>query len=93
MEIVIKGITTQGRTFRPSDWAQRLATAVAVLGPDRRIIFHPRVRVAMRQGLNCVVVDAALREEQPSLFAFLIGFAESNDLQIDDATVQAKHAA
>ncbi|MGE0082712.1 MAG: DUF3579 domain-containing protein, partial [Thiohalomonadaceae bacterium] len=55
MEIVIKGITRQGRTFRPSDWAQRLATAVATLGPDRRIIFHPKVHVATRQGLNCVV--------------------------------------
>lgn len=91
MQIVIKGITNQGRTFRPSDWAQRLATAVASLGPDRRIHFHPRVHVAMRQGVPCVLVNAALKEEEPSLYAFLIGFATNNGLLIDDET--EKHVA
>lgn len=92
-EIVIKGVTNQGRTFRPSDWAQRLATAVGTLGADRRILFHPRVRVARREGLNCVVVDARLQDEDALLFDFLLGFAISNDLQVTDGRVEACVAA
>ena len=28
-EIVIQGVTSEGRTFRPSDWAERLAGILA----------------------------------------------------------------
>jgi len=80
--IVIKGVTRSGRKFRPSDWAQRLATAVARQGPGRRIIFHPRVCMANRDGVNCVVVDTALEQEEPMLYRFLLNFARENDLQI-----------
>lgn len=83
-QIVIKGLTRDGRTFRPADWAQRLTTAVASLGPDRRILFHPRVHMATRQGVPCVVMDARLQREEPMLFDFLLGFAANNDLQVEE---------
>jgi len=82
--MVIKGVTRSGRIFRPSDWAQRLATAVARPGPDRRVLFHPRVGMATLDGVNCVVVDLRLREEDPRLYQFLIRFAESNELQMEE---------
>lgn len=82
--IIIKGITRDGRRFRPSDWAQRLTTAVASPGPGRRICFHPKVRMATIAGLNCVLVDRSLADEEPMLFDFLLQFARSNNLQIDE---------
>jgi hypothetical protein len=82
-QLVIKGITRAGRRFRPADWAQRLTTSVASLGPDRRIHFHPKVHMAMRDGVECVVVDTSLGEDDPRLLEFLVGFARNNDLQMD----------
>lgn len=82
--IIIKGVTAQGRRFRPSDWAQRLTTAVGHIGPDRRIRFHPKVKMAHIEGINCVVIDPTLTEEDPMLFEFLIGFARENDLEISE---------
>jgi hypothetical protein len=81
--IVIKGVTRGGRPFRPADWAQRLATAVGRPGADRRVLFHPQVHMAMREGVSCVIVDARLKDLEPRLFAFLLNFAESNELQIE----------
>ncbi len=79
--IVIKGVTRDGKTFRPSDWAQRLSTAVATQGPDRRIRFHPRVSMAIIDGYDCVVIDSRLAEEDPLLFEFLLNFARDNRLE------------
>ena len=80
--VIIKGVTNEGRRFRPSDWAQRLATAVSRPGPGRRIVYHPKVRVATLDGVPSVLVERSLEEEDPMLFHFLMGFARENDLQL-----------
>lgn len=80
--IIIKGVTNQGRRFRPSDWAQRLATAVARQGPGRRIVFHPRVHLTSVDGVSAVAVERDLEEEDPMLFEFLTKFARNNDLEM-----------
>lgn len=81
-QIIIKGVTRGGRKFRPSDWAQRLTTAVASPGPGRHIRFHPKVNMATYDGINCVVVDASLEEDEPMLYEFLLNFGRDNDLEI-----------
>jgi len=81
--ILIKGITEDGKRFRPSDWAERLATAVGHCGADRRPRFHPHVRIAHLDGEKCVVVNAALERKEPLLFEFLLRFAKSNHLRIE----------
>ena len=78
--ITIKGVTKDGRKFRPSDWAQRLTNAVASYGPGRRVKFHPMVKMVTVDGINCVVMDSSLEEEDPMVFNFLINFANSNNL-------------
>lgn len=81
--IAIKGVTEEGRRFRPSDWAERLATAVGQMGPDRRIRFHPQVRIATVDDVKCILVDLALEETDPMLFGFLMHFAQDNHLQTE----------
>jgi hypothetical protein len=88
-KIIIKGVTTDGRKFRPSDWAQRLATAVGTLTPGRRIKYHPKVSISLMNGVNCIVIASELKDEDPMLYAFLIDFAESNNLEI----IQPRHPA
>lgn len=82
-KMIIKGTTLNGGKFRPSDWAERLCGAVASYGPGRRIIFHPRVRLASIDGTKCVVIDTQLEEEDGMLFDFLLSFANDNQLQVE----------
>ncbi len=82
-QLIIRGITQGGRTFRPSDWAQRLSTAIATRGPGGRIRFHPMVSLATLEGVNCVVVDKGLEQSDPMLYRFLLNFGRDNQLQLD----------
>jgi hypothetical protein len=87
-KITIKGLTNDGKKFRPSDWAERLTASVATFGRGRRMIFHPSVHMVTIDGISCVVVDSELEQHDPMLFGFLMDFGKSNNLQIlnDDNT-------
>lgn len=82
-KLIIKGLTEDGGKFRPSDWAERLCGAVASYGPGRRIIFHPKVRMASIDGVKCVVIDSDLEQQDEMLYEFLLDFARDNRLQLE----------
>ncbi len=82
-KIVIKGVTQEGGKFRPSDWATRLTNAVSKPGRGGRLIYNPKVKMAIINDINCVVIDPSLESDEPMLYAFLINFATSNKLQVD----------
>jgi len=83
-EIVIRGLTRAGRTFRPGDWAERLAGVASCVGADHRLHYSPLVCPATRQGVRCVVIQRALERREARLFRFLLDFARQNDLEIVD---------
>jgi len=83
-EILIQGVTSSGRTFRPSDWAERLSGSLSTFGEDHRMSYSPYVRPVTLDGIKCVIVDKKLQQEQPAAFAFLMSFAKENDLTIID---------
>ncbi|MEZ5444467.1 MAG: DUF3579 domain-containing protein [Gammaproteobacteria bacterium] len=82
--IVIHGKTADGRTFRPSDWTERLYYAVASYGPHGQVTFNPFVTIKMTEDSRCVVIDTRLREQDPIVFSFVTGFARDNQLQMFD---------
>ncbi len=81
-EVVIQGITSNGRTFRPSDWAERLAGVASCVGCDNRLNFSDKVRPVTREGVRCVVVNRGLEQEDARLFRFLMDFARQNELTL-----------
>jgi len=81
VEFVILGVTTEGKTFRPSDWAERLCRVMAALGSDQRMQYSPYVHALTAGGVRCVVVDKRLEEIEPMAYRFLLGFARDNELQ------------
>jgi hypothetical protein len=83
-EIIIRGVTRDGRKFRPSDWSERLYYAVAGYGPNRQVTFNPLVKIKVKGEMRCVVVDLRLQEDDPMIFDFLIGFARDNELEMTD---------
>lgn len=83
-ELVIRGITTQGRTFRPSDWADRLAGLISQVGTDNRLNYCPYVQPVTRAGVRCVVVNRALEVQDGRMYQFLLDFARDNGLEVVD---------
>jgi hypothetical protein len=81
-DLLIKGITRSGQTFRPSDWADRLCGVMSAFGPDEQLRYSPLVAPAMRGGVRCVLVRGELAELEPRLFRFFLGFALDNELQV-----------
>jgi hypothetical protein len=88
-EIIIRGLTSAGRTFRPSDWAERLSGVLSTFGQDHRMSYSPYVRPVTQQGVKCVVVNTKLAEYDERAYNFLLSFARDNDLQIDDSGIRA----
>jgi hypothetical protein len=79
-EIIILGTTEAGKTFRPSDWAERLCGVLAHFTGDQRLRYSPQVTPSVRDGVKCVIIDARLKLQRPEAFAFLLGFARDNRL-------------
>lgn len=92
-EFVIQGVTSDGRSFRPSDWAERLCGVLACFspegaaGPNAHLQYSPYVRPTLLNGIKSVVVNEDLRNLEPLAFHFVLNFAKDNDLQIIDACV------
>lgn len=82
---IIRGITAKGTRFRPSDWADRLAGAFAMIDPNNRTNYSPYVQPKTLDGIRCVVVDKQLRASDPNAYRFLQTFAQSNELLTENA--------
>jgi hypothetical protein len=87
VEFVIRGVTLDGRPFRPSDWAERLCGVMAAFGNDHRMQYSPFVHPVTTNGVRCVVVDARLEELEPMAYRFLVSFAKDNELQVRDGRI------
>ena len=88
-EFFIQGLTSDGKQFRPSDWAERLCGAMSCFSPDRgrhsHLQYSPYVRPILLNGVRSVVVNEAIRDIEPLAYHFVVSFAKDNDLQIIDA--------
>jgi hypothetical protein len=91
-EFFIQGITKDGRTFRPSDWAERLAGVMsqfrpggAVRGPGAHIGYSPYCVPCVINGVKCVIVNEALRDLEVLAWDFVMNFARDNELQVVEA--------
>lgn len=80
--IIIQGITLNGRTFRPSDWAERLSGAMSTFGSDHRMSYSPYVKPLTYEGIKSVLIDKKLQEVDTRTFDFLLSFARENELQM-----------
>jgi uncharacterized protein DUF3579 len=81
---IIVGVTTGGKTFRPSDWADRLCGVMSAFGADNRMTYSPYVRPGCSlKGDKTVLVDARIHDIEPLAYNFLVNFAKDNDLQVD----------
>jgi hypothetical protein len=93
-EFIIQGITKDGRTFRPSDWAERLAGAMSCFRPDGAgkagigafIGYSPYCVPTTVGSIKAVIVNEALREIEPMAWDFVTNFARDNELQMREVS-------
>lgn len=90
-EFFILGLTSNGRQFRPSDWAERLCGVMSCFQPEgsggrhAHLQFSPYVRPTMLNGVKAVLVKNALKDLDALAYHFVVNFAKDNDLQVVDA--------
>lgn len=81
-KIIIEGVTESGRTFRPSDWAERMSGAMASF-QDSRMRYSPLLQPSVtRDGFKCVMLDPKLKETSPQVYESILAFAKANNLRI-----------
>jgi len=89
-EVFIQGITSDGRSFRPSDWAERLAGVMSSFRPGgahpgSHLSYSPWCVPTFINGVKCVIVNSQLRDLEPMAWDFVLNFARDNDLQVAEA--------
>jgi hypothetical protein len=93
-QFFIQGLTLAGRTFRPSDWSERLAGALSSFRPKTgqhgggigaHIGYSPYCVPRVIDGIKCVIVNEALRDLEPMAWDFVMNFARDNELQVVEA--------
>ena len=93
-EVFIQGVTRDGRTFRPSDWAERLAGVMSSFRPGgsqpgSHLSYSPWCVPTVIGGVKCVIVNSALRAHEPMAWDFVMNFAKDNDLLTSDTAPPA----
>jgi hypothetical protein len=89
-EVFILGLTQEGRTFRPSDWAERLAGVMSQFRPGgatpgSHLSYSPWCVPNTLDNNKCVIVHTDLRDEEPMAWNFVMNFAKDNNLQVVEA--------
>jgi len=90
-DVFIQGVTRDGKPFRPSDWAERLAGAMSSFRPGgtagglaAHIGYSPLCVPRQFGPLRGVLVRAELREIEPMAWDFVMNFARDNELVVSD---------
>lgn len=89
-ELFIQGITQDGKTFRPSDWAERLAGVMCRFQPGgnrpgAHLGYSPWCTPTTVSGVKCVVIHSDLQDYDPMAWDFVLNFARDNRLQVVEA--------
>ena len=93
-QFFIQGITQDGKTFRPSDWAERLAGVMSQFRPGGAVPGShlsysewclPTSMMTEHGDTKCVVVHTDLRDDHPMAWDFVMNFAKDNGLQVVEA--------
>ena len=89
-KLVVESISEDGRRFRPSDWVERISARLAQFGPDHRLHYSNAVQPHVIDGAKCLVIDMALKDENPQAYDDIMAFVRANHLrcrEVDDDAV------
>ncbi|MDH5230985.1 MAG: DUF3579 domain-containing protein [Gammaproteobacteria bacterium] len=79
--LIIESVKEDGNRFRPSDWIERISSILGSFGPDHRLHYNQSVRPGMVDGEKCLVVNQALKSENPDAYEYIEKFVSQNGLR------------
>ena len=93
-KLCILGVTEDGKAFRPSDWAERLAGVMSQFRPGgarpgSHLGYSPWCIPTTFEGHKCVVVDPELAQAEFMAWEFVLDFAHDNRLTVKEWTASA----
>ncbi|HEY9459402.1 MAG TPA: DUF3579 domain-containing protein [Paralcaligenes sp.] len=92
-QFIIHGTTQEGKRFRPSDWAERLAGVLSRFRPAGSfggpLTYSPYATPLLLNGEVCVAIDHRLRSLEPLAWKFACEFAASNQLCTSERELSA----
>ncbi len=80
--LVISGVREDGKTFRPTDWIERISSALASFDLQHRLHYSASVQPCVIDGQKCLVVARGLEQANPAAYQFVMEFARSNQLRV-----------
>ena len=88
-KLFILGVTQEGKPFRPSDWAERLAGVMSQFRPGgarpgSHLGYSPWCVPTTHKGVKCVIVDKHLEQAELLAWEFVLNFARDNHLRVTD---------
>jgi hypothetical protein len=89
-EVFIVGRTPDGKTFRPSDWAERLAGVMSSFRPGgavpgSHLSYSPWCIPTLVDGVKAVIINSDLRDYDVMAWDFVLNFAKDNKLEVSEA--------
>lgn len=79
--LIIRNRDTEGRKFRPSDWADRMASTAATFEAGR-LKYDARVLPCKRcEDTICLRVDRSIQDEQPHVLQTITDFMAMHGLE------------
>ncbi|MBI5659082.1 MAG: DUF3579 domain-containing protein [Nitrosomonadales bacterium] len=81
-EFVVQGITVDGDTFQPPDWAERLCGSLSGVEVGRGKVFPAYVRPITSGGNASLVVQVSLQRDNPDAFDLIKRFIAENRLVV-----------
>lgn len=81
-KIIIEGITEEGKTFRPTAWAEMISSNLASFGRDNKLRYDRGVHPCIINGNKCLVIARELQDNDPVAYQYVMEFAEQNGLRI-----------
>ena len=86
-QVFIQGVTNDGKSFLPSDWAERLAGAMSCFRPGgvqggigAFIGYSPYCVPRLIDHVKCVIVSEELKGIEPMAWDFVMNFARDRRL-------------
>ncbi len=76
---IIEGVTLEGKTFRPTNWAEMVTSFME----NGRVVYSPLLQPSVTEnGNKCVIIDHTLQTTNPTLYQHILQFAAMNRLRI-----------
>ena len=81
-ELVVQGITLEGETFEPADWAERLRDSLSSMGLAKNQNYSSYVRPVLSEGIKCLVVRTSLEAASIQAFKLIKQYIADNRLMV-----------